>query len=962
MSKLRKLLICLLSAVMASSVAVFVASCEQKAYLDFINPASPTKPSEDFNGSYKIAVKSLGGLSISGVKVSAVLNGNTVAEGISIDGAIELDLDPAEYTLIVDESTLPNGYFVPENSEFKTSADKASAEVLLSSSVIPTTAVSGTSYSVGDIIYDFSFTDATNGIRYSLSEIHSQYKAVLINFFYTTCGPCRSEFGPMQEAYEGYSNDLAIIALADSSKDNSEAVKKFRQEFGLTFYMAPDQAGLHGLFGVGSWPTSVVIDRYGAIAYYDNSGAITNSSTWSAIFSTFTDDNYSQTNPDDNPDDGETLEWVKPYDGLKMPSSEEISSAIVSKGSDKISNFRMGETEDAQEYSWPWVIRHDDETHDDYFSATNLGAGYSFATFYVDFSLSSGDIIAYDYNINTEADCDILYVLLVDVKNSANNSALTRYSGNSNGWRAENALYTANRSINITLAFLYNKDPLKDAAEGEETVAIKNLRVINASEIEAPTDSATSAASGNVTGGKYEHYETVKLNPDDGYYHLYDSATGKYGALLLADILNNTVWSAHVIGENSFTTPTSTSAVNSLYLISYWQMSNQSTAQQDGQLVFTFDNTTSKSISQTLISNYYWQNFSDNGYVPVTEELKTVLEAFTKAYCANNDKAYYDEQWLELCYYFIHYGELHPAGEDCYVEKDPTAGLAKHNAFTAIESDDTKLTANHVNVTKIISHDAGGGLFYKFTPSKNGVYYIYTKSNSDILDPMIMVRTLEDTINDNFIAEFDDDISPDKFVARDDYNYKDVKGYVYLEAGNTYYLQCRFNQQQETGEYDFYIKYYADEYDYLRFCTTGDGAWSYNSKLTYYLAIDNALGTDRKYHALNSDGSFGSLIYIDFVHPQYYDSNGHTLLEMVEAGLFDFSKRGGANLTPLMMEYYQKSIYGKGPSNELYGLAEADYELVLYISQYLQLTHGEAMETKYWMAFACYYEHIGPQA
>ncbi len=963
MSKVRKLLICLLSAIMAVSVAVLVTACTQKAYLDFINPSNPSGGgNEQFTGNYIISVKSLGGLKVNGVKVSAVLNGETISEGISIDGKIEFDLNPAEYTLVVDKSSLPAGYFVPEGSSFKTSATKAEADILLSSGIIPTTAVSGTSYSMGDIMYDFSFTDATDGRRYTLSEIHSQYKAVLINFFYTTCGPCRSEFNPMQEAYEGYSDDIAIIALADSSKDSPDRVASFRKEFGLTFYMATDQAGLHGLFGVQSWPTSIVVDRYGAIAYHDNSGAITNSSTWSAIFAKFTDDNYSQSDPDSNPDDDDKLEWVKPDPAFKMPSSSEISSAIVTKGSDKISNFRPGETEDALVYSWPWIIGYDASGTNPYFAATNVGAGYSFSTFYVDFTLESGDIIAFDYNVNTEADCDILFVLNVDTKNSANNSQLTKYSGNSDGWKAEHALYTANRPIKLTLAFLYNKDPEKDAAEGTEIVAFKNLRVINASEIEEPTDSATAAASGEIVGGKYEHYQTVKLNPADGYYHLYNNETNTYGALLLADLLNTTAWSSHVIGENSFTTPTSTSAKCSLYLLSYWLMSNRATAQQDGKLIFTYDNTKDKKLSAKLIDNYYWQSFSDNGYVPVTEELKTVLTTFTKAYCAENDKPYYEEQWLELCYYFIHYGDLHSANESCWVEADPTKGLGKHNALTTLESTAEKPTANHVNITKIITHNAGGGLFYKFVPTQSGVYRIYSVSSSETLDPMIMVRTLEDTEDEDFLGEFDDDISPDKFVYRENFNYKDVNAYIYLTGGETYYLQCRFNQQQETGEYDFYVQYFADEYDYLRFCTTDDGAWSYNSKLTYYLAINCALGSDNKYYAVNEDGSYGSLIYIDFVHPQYYDQNGHTLIEMVEAGLFDFSKTGGADLTPIMQQYYQNSIYGKGPSDELYGLAVADRALVTYIAQYLLKTHGEPMETKYWMAFACYYEHIGPQA
>lgn len=41
-----------------------------------------------------------------------------------------------------------------------------------------------------------------------------------------------------------------------------------------------------------------------------------------------------------------------------------------------------------------------------------------------------------------------------------------------------------------------------------------------------------------------------------------------------------------------------------------------------------------------------------------------------------------------------------------------------------------------------------------------------------------MVRTLEDTEDEDFLGEFDDDISPDKFVYRENFNYKDVNIYL----------------------------------------------------------------------------------------------------------------------------------------------------------------------------------------
>lgn len=958
MGKFRKIMLVALSTVMAVSTACFVAACTSNVtFADFINPSSPVTPpgpgDGEFRGDYKISVKSAGGLSINGVKVTATKNGETVAEGISVNGLVEFMLDPAEYTLTVDESTLPTGYFVPEGATYTTAADKGEATITVTSTIIPTTAVSGTRYSMGDIMYDFSFTDTKSGRHYTLSDIFAEKKAIVLNFFYTTCRPCQSEFPAMETAYSRYSDDIEIIALTNHGESTDE-INKFKQDYNITFLMAQDQSGIHNLFGVQSWPVTVIIDRFGAIAYWDSTGAITEVSTWSSLFARFTDPEYSQ------PDIGggeEITDWVKPDADIVMPSSSEIEQAVNGSGANgKVNNYRLGESKDAQEESWPWLLGDDGDGK--YLYSPNVGKNYSYSTLYVDFNLESGDIVSFDYKINSEADCDYLRVLLVDLDDASNNKLLASYSGDSTGWTTVSALYTANRPIKITLCFTYLKDQMKGPAAGEEIAALKNIRIIKASDIKTATDSVTPAVSGNIgSDGKYEAYANVKLNPADGYYHLYDEATDTYGALLLADILADTMWSSHIVGKSTFVNPENKTTVASLYHMSYWTMSNYKTAQSDGGLVFTYDRTPDKSLSNNLISYYYLQSFSDNGYAPVTEDLKTILSTFAKAYCDANDKEYYDEQWLEFCYYFIHYGEDHEEGEDCYVTADPILGMTKFNAHTAVESTAGNLVANHVNVTKINIEDGGGGQFFKFKPQHSGVYHFTTTTTSNTIDPLIMVRTERGDINASLVAELDDDMSPDKFLHP---GYNNVDGYVYLTAGETYYLQCRFHQLQSTGQYDLYVQYTgSDSIEYLRFATTGEGMWTYNDKMYYYIAIPVALGADNKYHALNRDGSLGSLIYIDFVHPQYYDTNDHSLLDIINEGYFDFRESGGKDYTASMLNLYNNSVVGKDKDDELYGLVEATKALVTILSNYLEMRHGEPLETGYWLSFACYYQHIG---
>ena len=79
-------------------------------------------------------------------------------------------------------------------------------------------------------------------------------------------------------------------------------------------------------------------------------------------------------------------------------------------------------------------------------------------------------------------------------------------------------------------------------------------------------------------------------------------------------------------------------------------------------------------------------------------------------------------------------------------------------------------------------------MFYKFKPEQSGVYHLWTTTASSATAPLIYVRTFEDNENSRFIAEFNDDMRPTKFVLKNgSYTYLNEDGYVYLEEGLTYY-------------------------------------------------------------------------------------------------------------------------------------------------------------------------------
>ena len=60
-------------------------------------------------------------------------------------------------------------------------------------------------YELGDVVHDFEVT-ATNGTTYKLSELLKEKKAVILNFWFLNCGPCKMEFPFLEQAYEDYAD------------------------------------------------------------------------------------------------------------------------------------------------------------------------------------------------------------------------------------------------------------------------------------------------------------------------------------------------------------------------------------------------------------------------------------------------------------------------------------------------------------------------------------------------------------------------------------------------------------------------------------------------------------------------------------------------------------------------------------------------------------------------------------
>ncbi|WDW10731.1 TlpA disulfide reductase family protein [Priestia aryabhattai] len=95
-----------------------------------------------------------------------------------------------------------------------------------------------------------------------------QGKTVILNFWATWCPPCKAEMPDMQKFYEEYKNkNVEIIAVnLTSAEKNKEDIKRFTDEYGITFTVPLDKNGeISNQFNVVSIPSSYLIDDKGVI-------------------------------------------------------------------------------------------------------------------------------------------------------------------------------------------------------------------------------------------------------------------------------------------------------------------------------------------------------------------------------------------------------------------------------------------------------------------------------------------------------------------------------------------------------------------------------------------------------------------------------------------------------------------------------------------------------------------------
>ncbi|GIV96683.1 MAG: hypothetical protein KatS3mg057_1340 [Herpetosiphonaceae bacterium] len=115
---------------------------------------------------------------------------------------------------------------------------------------------------VGAPAPDFAL-QTPDGETIRLSDLRGQ--AVLINFWATWCGPCRSEMPAIQGIYD-QQRERGFTVIAVNMREDPDRVHAFIQDLGLSFPVALDLEGaVARSYRVVNIPASFFIDRHGVV-------------------------------------------------------------------------------------------------------------------------------------------------------------------------------------------------------------------------------------------------------------------------------------------------------------------------------------------------------------------------------------------------------------------------------------------------------------------------------------------------------------------------------------------------------------------------------------------------------------------------------------------------------------------------------------------------------------------------
>ena len=119
-------------------------------------------------------------------------------------------------------------------------------------------------FTIGEKMALFTTHDM-NGNKIKLKDLRG--KVVMINFWFIGCPPCRAEIPELNKLVELYKDNPNVVFLA-IALDSQHDLKKFLQTTPFNFAIIDDGRFLANMYNIRLYPTSVILDKEGKVAFH----------------------------------------------------------------------------------------------------------------------------------------------------------------------------------------------------------------------------------------------------------------------------------------------------------------------------------------------------------------------------------------------------------------------------------------------------------------------------------------------------------------------------------------------------------------------------------------------------------------------------------------------------------------------------------------------------------------------
>ena len=312
---------------------------------------------------------------------------------------------------------------------------------------------------LGDPVANFTVQTADGG-SFTMSEALKDHDMVLINLWASWCEPCMEELPVLQQAWDAYADYVAVIALSVEPGDTAEVMSEFAQNLGVTLPMGNDESlGLADAFGVMGIPATMVVDRFGNLAFYDE-GAQEDPTAFARLFEHFLSEDYTETQP--------LSDYPLGRPNVAGESEEALTAAANASG-----GVLVFENDSRDETTWPMLP--EDADGRTALASSNAGIDRSVACVYTHVTAAEGDALAFDARVSTERACDALFVSVDGVR--------VFFLTGERDWETW-AVALEPGEHEIGLGYAKDEDD-EEEAEGEDRVWVDDVRLTSGEEAAA---------------------------------------------------------------------------------------------------------------------------------------------------------------------------------------------------------------------------------------------------------------------------------------------------------------------------------------------------------------------------------------------------------------------------------------------------------------------------------------------